>query len=117
MTHARSTARAGRPIRRAGQSSARPIATTPARGRSAHAGPPVSRVARQARRYVAAAQQHREELPVPEPTVVFIVKLPASLAGRLRALTRATGMSLSALVTRGLEDWLHRVRPGPGGGG
>jgi hypothetical protein len=73
--------------------------------------------ARQARRYVDAAQQHAEGLPVPEPTVVFTVKLPVSLARRLRALARTTGESLSSLVTRGLEDWLHRVRPGPGGGG
>lgn len=72
---------------------------------------------RQARRYVEAAQQHPQGLPVPEPTVVFTVKLPASLARRLRALARVTGVSLSSLVTRGLEDWLHRVRPGPGGGG
>jgi transposase-like protein len=72
---------------------------------------------RQARRYVDAAQQHPQGLPVPEPTVVFTVKLPASLARRLRALARATGVSLSSLVTRGLEEWLHRVRPGPGGGG
>ena len=72
---------------------------------------------RQARRYVDAAQQHPQGVPVPEPTVVFTVKLPASLARRLRALARATGVSLSSLVTRGLEDWLHRVRPGPGGGG
>jgi hypothetical protein len=72
---------------------------------------------RQARRYVEATQQHPQGLPVPEPTVVFTVKLPASLARRLRALARATGVSLSSLVTRGLEDWLHRVRPGPGGGG
>ncbi|MGH2375437.1 MAG: ribbon-helix-helix protein, CopG family [bacterium] len=73
--------------------------------------------ARQARRYVEAARQHPQGLPVPEATVVFTVKLPASLARRLRALARATGASLSSLVTRGLEDWLHRVRPGPGGGG
>ena len=72
---------------------------------------------RQARRYVDAAQQHPEGLPVPEATVVFTVKLPVSLAGRLRALARTTGESLSSLVTRGLEDWLQRVRPGRGGGG
>ena len=72
---------------------------------------------RQARRYVEAAQQHPQGLPVPEATVVFTVKLPVSLARRLRALARSTGASLSSLVTRGLEDWLHRVRPGPGGGG
>jgi hypothetical protein len=72
---------------------------------------------RQARRYVDAAQQHREGVPVPEATVVFTVKLPVSLARRLRTMARATGERLSALVTRGLEDWLHRGRPGPGGGG
>jgi hypothetical protein len=72
---------------------------------------------RQARRYVEAAQEHPEGLPVPETTVVFTVKLSVSLARRLRTLARTTGESLSSLVTRGLEDWLHRVRPGPGGGG
>ena len=72
---------------------------------------------RQARRYVEAAQQCSEGLPVPEATGVFTVKLPISLARRLRALARTSGESLSSLVTRGLEDWLHRVRPGPGGGG
>jgi len=72
---------------------------------------------RQARRYVEAAQQHPEGLPVREATVVFTVKLPISLARRVRAVARATGVNLSALVTRGLTDWLQRVRPGPGGGG
>jgi hypothetical protein len=72
---------------------------------------------RQARRYVEAAQRHPEGVRVPEATVVFTVKLPVSVARRLRALARTTGKSLSALVTRGLEDWLHRVRAGPGGGG
>ena len=72
---------------------------------------------RQARRYVDAAQQHPRGVPVPEPTVVFTVKLPASLARRLRARARATGVSLSALVARGLQEWLRRGRPGPGGGG
>jgi len=72
---------------------------------------------RQARRYVEAAQQHPQGLPVPEATAVFTVKLPVSLARRLRALARSTGESLSSLVTRGLADWLRRVKPGPGGGG
>ena len=66
---------------------------------------------RQARRYVEAAQEHPEGVPVPEATVVCAVKLPVSLARRLRALARNTGESLSALVTRGLDDWLHRARP------
>jgi hypothetical protein len=72
---------------------------------------------RQARRYVDAAQEHPRGLPVPEATVVFTVKLPVSLARRLRTLARTTGESLSSLVARGLEDWLQRGRPGPGGGG
>jgi len=72
---------------------------------------------RQARRYVEAAQRHPHGVPVPEPTIVFTVKLPVSLAKRLRALARATGVSLSSFVARGLEEWLRRGRPGPGGGG
>src|ERR1700757_580142 len=68
---------------------------------------------RQARRYVDAAQRHPQGLPVPEPTVVFTVKLPVSLARRLRALARSTGESLSSIVTRGLQDWLERGRAGP----
>lgn len=72
---------------------------------------------RQARRYMQTAQQHPQGVPVPEPTVVFTVKLPVSLVRRIRALARATQVSLSALVARGLEDWLQRARPGPRGGG
>jgi hypothetical protein len=71
---------------------------------------------RQARRYVEVAQQHPRGVPVPEPTMVFTVKLPVGLVRRVRARARATGTSLSALVTRALEDWLERVRPGPRGG-
>jgi len=71
---------------------------------------------RQARRYVEVAQQHPQGLPVRGPTLVFSVKLPVSLVRRLRARARSAGTSLSALVTRALEDWLERVRPGPPGG-
>ena len=71
---------------------------------------------RQARRYVDAAQQHPQGLPVPQPTVAFTVKLPGRLVRRLRVRARSTGTSLSALVTQALEHWLHRVRPGPRGG-
>jgi hypothetical protein len=56
---------------------------------------------RQARRYVEAAQQHPQGLPVPEPTVVFTVKLPVSLAHRLRALARSTGAAQRAQNRRG----------------
>jgi hypothetical protein len=66
---------------------------------------------RQARRYVEAAQHHPLGVPVPEPTVVFTVKLPVGPVRRVRARARSTGSSLSALVTRALADWLERVRP------
>ena len=71
---------------------------------------------RQASRYVQTAQQHPRGLPVPEPTVVFTVKLPVSVVRRVRALARATGVSLSALVTRALTESLRR-RPRSRGGG
>jgi len=71
---------------------------------------------RQARRYVDVAQHHPQGVPVPEPTIVFTVKLPVGLVRRVRARARSTGSSLSALVTWALEDWLERVRPGPRGG-
>src|SRR2546422_11305756 len=66
---------------------------------------------RQARRDVEAAQQHPEGLPVPEATVVFTVKLPGSLARRLRALARTTGENSSSPGPRGPEAWLQRWRP------
>ena len=71
---------------------------------------------RQARRYVEVAQRHPQGVPVPEPTVVFTVKLPVGLVRRVRTRARSTGSSLSTLVARALEDWLERVRPGPRGG-
>jgi hypothetical protein len=71
---------------------------------------------RQARRYVDVAQQHPQGLPVPELTVVLTVKVPGSLVRRLRACARSTGLSLSAIVTRALDNWLKRMRPGPPGG-
>lgn len=68
--------------------------------------------ARQARRYVERA---RDEGPmdVPGPKVVFTVKLPAGLARRVRRAGRATGQSISALVTQALTEFLDRQ----GGGG
>jgi predicted DNA-binding transcriptional regulator YafY len=71
---------------------------------------------RQARRYVDAAQQHPQGVPVPEPTVVFTIKLPVGLVRRVRAQATRTGTRLSTLVTRALEDWLEGVRLGPPGG-
>lgn len=45
---------------------------------------------RQARRYVDVAQQQSRRMPVPEPTVVFTVKLPVGLVRRVRDRAGAT---------------------------
>ena len=64
---------------------------------------------RQARRYVdqAAAGGLVE---VPEPSVVFTVKLPAVLAVRVRAHAREADTTISAVVARALIEFLSRGR-------
>ena len=65
--------------------------------------------ARQARRYAdQAGASGRVE--VPEESVVFTVKLPAALAGRVRAHARESGTTISAVVTRALTEFLARGR-------
>jgi hypothetical protein len=68
---------------------------------------------RQARRYAdRAARAGRAE--VPQDTVVFTVKLPGGLAGRVRAHARQAGLTISAVVTQALEEFLargHKNRP------
>jgi hypothetical protein len=61
---------------------------------------------RQARRYVDQASAGRRE--VPEGSVVFTVKLPASVATRVRARAQTSGMTISALVTQALTEFLNR---------
>ena len=60
-----------------------------------------------ARRYVDQAAAGGR-LRVPEPGAVFTVKLPAGLAGRVRAQARGTGVTISALVAQALEEFLSR---------
>ena len=65
--------------------------------------------ARQARRYADQARASgRAE--VPEANMVFTVKLPAALAGRVRAHARESGTTISAVVTRALTEFLARGR-------
>jgi len=71
---------------------------------------------RQARRYVERARDEGA-IEVPGPKVVFTVKLPAGLARRVRRLARATGQSISAVVTQALGEFLERHGQGGGGGG
>jgi len=69
---------------------------------------------RQARRYVDAARQ-RGTVAVPEPTVVFTVRLPAGLVERLRGHAQASRATLSSVVAAAVEAWLDR--PGSRGDG
>jgi hypothetical protein len=64
---------------------------------------------RQARRYVDQAAVGGL-VEVPEPAVVFTVKLPVRLAEQVRAQARESGTTISALVTRALIEFLSRGR-------
>jgi DNA-binding transcriptional regulator LsrR (DeoR family) len=70
---------------------------------------------RQARRYVDAARE-LGRVAVPEPAVVFTVRLPAGLVRRVRAHASTSGRTLSSLVAEALEQWLQRAHRSRGGG-
>jgi predicted HicB family RNase H-like nuclease len=72
---------------------------------------------RQGWRYVRDATERSVPLDVPEQKVVFTVKLPQSLAERVRAVAAARGKTLSALVSEALEGWLRRLGSGRQTGG
>jgi hypothetical protein len=62
---------------------------------------------RQGRRYAEqAARAGRAEIP--PDMVVFTVKLPAGLAGRVRAHARQAGLAISAVAAQALEEYLAR---------
>ena len=64
---------------------------------------------RQARRYVDQAAASGG-VAVPEPGVVFTVKLPGRLAGAVREHARVSGRTISAVVAQALEEFLARAR-------
>jgi hypothetical protein len=69
--------------------------------------------ARQARRYVDQAAGGGR-MPVPEPGVVFTVKLPGRLAAAVREHARESGRTISAVAAQALEEFLargHRNHP------
>jgi|SRR4249919_543494 hypothetical protein len=66
---------------------------------------------RQARRYVERAAQGGPAA-VPEATTVFTVRLPATLAARVRARARESGSTISALVVQALTEFLARGHRG-----
>lgn len=67
--------------------------------------------ARQGRRYADRAVAGR--VVVPEATVVFTVKLPVSVAARVRSYARDGGVTISSVVAAALLDHLRRGRREP----
>ena len=65
---------------------------------------------RQAYRYVQKAEEAREPVEMPEQKVVFTVKLPRSLAKRIRWFADSSGRTLSAVVAQALEAFLRSRR-------
>lgn len=68
---------------------------------------------RQARRYVERARD-QGAMESPARKVVFTVKVPAVLARRVRQAARATGQSISSLVSEALSEFLERHHGGSG---
>jgi len=67
---------------------------------------------RQARRYADQAAAGGR-VPVPEPGVVFTVKLPGRLAAAVREHARESGRTISAVVAQALEEFLARGHRNP----
>jgi predicted DNA-binding transcriptional regulator YafY len=65
---------------------------------------------RQAYRYLQHARRLKAPVVVSEAKMAFTVKLPQGLVRRLCAYARATGSSLSDLVSRALTAFLARRR-------
>jgi DNA-binding transcriptional regulator LsrR (DeoR family) len=70
---------------------------------------------RQARRYVERALSEGM-VAVPQPTVVFTVRLPEGVVARLRGYARSSGRTLSSLVAQAVGEFLDRMHAGPRGG-
>ncbi len=63
---------------------------------------------RQAYRYLQQARRLKRAVPVGDTKIAFTVKLSERLVERLRSYARATGLSLSEIVSRALEAVLAR---------
>ena len=62
----------------------------------------------QAYRYIQQAKQINGKMAIPETSVVFTVKLPPSLIGRVKKLAGLKGMTISKLVKSALEEFLTK---------
>ena len=70
---------------------------------------------RQARRYVSAAAERPDGVPVPERTAVFTVRLAPSLVGGLRERAGVSGQTLSAVTAEAVRGYLAGVGERAGG--
>lgn len=66
----------------------------------------VSRV--QAYRYIRQARKNLKPVPVPEPSVVFTVKLEPGLIRRVKVAAASMGLSISKTVKMALEEFLAK---------
>jgi len=64
---------------------------------------------RQAWRYVEQARD-QGAVEVPKPKMVFTVKLPTDLVGRVRRHAKHSEQTISALVAQALREFLERIR-------
>jgi hypothetical protein len=62
----------------------------------------------QAYRYVQQAKENKEQIAIPENSVVFTVKLPPSLILRVREFAVSQGTSISKIVRVALEEFLSK---------
>ncbi|GAC1507103.1 MAG: ribbon-helix-helix protein, CopG family [Steroidobacteraceae bacterium] len=65
---------------------------------------------RQAYRYLQGAQRIRRPVAIPEPIIPVTIKIPADVAGMLRAHAQATGRGIGDIVARALLSYLARAR-------
>ena len=65
---------------------------------------------RQAYRYIHEANKIGVQVPIPDSTIAFTVKLSQSLIQTLREYAKVSGRSLSEIVTQSLEAFLQNGR-------
>ena len=65
---------------------------------------------RQAYRYLEEAQELGYPVPVREVSVPMTIKVPGSVARRLREESRSRGLTIGEIVSRAVGDWLSRER-------
>lgn len=65
---------------------------------------------RQAYRYIREAQKIGDKVPIPDSKITFTVKLSPKLIQLTRDYAKASGHTISDIVTRALETYLYKGR-------